>query len=170
MKRWTGLLLVLGAAAVVALTIAARMRPSELERRHAKIRLGMTVDEVAEIMVSGRQDDPGNTTFDPPDGWIWSWRSNKSFLVREVEVAVTFDDLGRVIRTRIPPRWKQGSPRFPLCTIANGAGSRDCGGWSRCGARSLCCGADTGRTRRRTAQPSSVSECGRSPPLLAAET
>jgi hypothetical protein len=48
MKRWACLFLVLIAGATVVISV--RMRPSEWERRHAMIRVGMTPEEVAWIM------------------------------------------------------------------------------------------------------------------------
>lgn len=113
MKRWAGLLLVLVAAAVVAWIVSVRMRPSEWERRHAMIRVGMTRDEVALIM-HGYNREPGHAPahvgrstsgFMPP----------KSIFQRDVLLEVHFGDDDRVVRTtvdgvQVEPPYKWGNP------------------------------------------------------------
>lgn len=49
-KRWAGLLLVLVVSAVVAFAITARTRPVDCVALHARIRPGMTVHEIGDIM------------------------------------------------------------------------------------------------------------------------
>jgi hypothetical protein len=48
-KRWAGLFALFLLAAIGVMVFAPRFQPSELERRHATINLGMTRDEVAKI-------------------------------------------------------------------------------------------------------------------------
>jgi hypothetical protein len=93
-KRWAGLLLVFVAAAIVALVIAARMRPDDLERRHATIRAGMTWDEVETIM--GR---PGERVMCPSPTRVWTppHRLGRP----DVELVVQFDHDLRVTETSV---------------------------------------------------------------------
>jgi hypothetical protein len=97
-KRWAGLLLVLVAAAIVALVIAARMRPDDLERRHATIRVGMTLTEVKRIMNPGREPDAVRAD---GNGFTWEYRPTKRFLTRDVRLGVHFDADADVIRTTV---------------------------------------------------------------------
>src|SRR5262249_25587889 len=97
MLRWIGLSAILLLAAFVAFVVAARLRPTELEQRHALIRPGMTVHEVAGIM--GKEVSP--YTFIEPCGFTWLIRGEKRFLARDPEVEIQFDASGRVVRTSV---------------------------------------------------------------------
>jgi hypothetical protein len=97
MRQWRTIFGVLALAVFLALVIAVQVRPTELERRHATIRPGMTADAVARIM---EPDEIGSPyTFVIPNGWTWSWRLPRRFPVRDVELEVTFDGAGRVVGT-----------------------------------------------------------------------
>jgi hypothetical protein len=100
MKRWTGLCLVLVAAAILALAISARMRPGEWERRHAMIRVGMTRDEVHQIMDTVGPE-PLASSGCGAAGFFWEYRLPKRFLARDVFLVVEFDGDARVIRTTV---------------------------------------------------------------------
>jgi hypothetical protein len=101
MKRWAGWLLILGAAtlATIAISLSLRPRPSELERRLATIRPGMTREEVAEIMNMGepkpecRKGDVAS-----PRSGTWHFHPSSG---REVELTVMFDDDGRVTESAV---------------------------------------------------------------------
>lgn len=99
MKRWFGLLLVLVGAALVASLIAARMRPSKWERRHATIRVGMTPDEVASIM-HGEKPEPRQAPVQI-GSFTHRYVPPKSILVRDVLLEVHFGADGRVVRTTV---------------------------------------------------------------------
>ena len=99
MKRWAGLLTLLLLAAIGAVAISTRLQPSELERRHATIRVGMTRDEVVELMGTG-QADP-RRLLQPVVFWTWSWLPPRRFMARDVLLQVEFDATGRVARTSV---------------------------------------------------------------------
>jgi hypothetical protein len=102
-SRWLGLLGVLVLAAFVAFVVATRLRPTELEQRHALIRPGMTVEEVAKIM--GTEVSPN--TFIEPSGFTWQIRGEKRFLARDPEVEIQFDAARRVVRTSVNGEQRQ---------------------------------------------------------------
>jgi hypothetical protein len=94
-KRWAGLLALFLLAAIGAVVIAPRFQPSEHEQRFAKIRVGMTVDEVEAIM-GGR----GFVEFPAPNAaryWICPRRAGRP----AVALNVVFDDAARVAETAV---------------------------------------------------------------------
>lgn len=96
MKRWDGLIALFLMAAITALAMSTRFRPSELERRHRMIRVGMTVEEVHRTMGNlepSRLRDPA------PRGVTWEYLPPRRFLVSDVRLKVHFDNDARVIRT-----------------------------------------------------------------------
>jgi hypothetical protein len=98
MKRWAGLLALFLLAAIGAVMIAPRFQPSDLERRHAKVRPGMTVEEVTSIM----HPDRGWPNNIQPGEWTWAWRVPRRVGARKVRLLeVEFDNRGRVIRTTV---------------------------------------------------------------------
>jgi hypothetical protein len=98
MKRWTGLLGLLLLAAIGAVVIATRLQPSDLERRHATIRVGMTPDAVVKIMDTGGPE-PLTYLADSGSGYTWSWLPPRRFVARDLHLEVVFDGNARVIRT-----------------------------------------------------------------------
>jgi hypothetical protein len=100
MRRWAGLLALFLLATLGALAISARMRPSEWERRHATIRVGMTPEEVAWIMNTG---GPEPLTFlsERGAGFTLEYRPPKRFLARDVRLEVFFDENARVAGTAV---------------------------------------------------------------------
>ena len=110
MKHWAGLLLVFVVAAIAAVVIAPRFRPSALERRHATIRVGMTSGEVENIMdqagVNHEKAVVSVPKGGPPfRGEVWLWPCRRDTLRGEVKVVVVFDQAGRVTETATSYEW-----------------------------------------------------------------
>jgi hypothetical protein len=69
-KRWGALLALFLLAVIGAVVIAPRFQPNGLDRRHARIRVGMTHEEVRAIMDSSdKQPASGD-----PRRQTWYWR------------------------------------------------------------------------------------------------
>jgi hypothetical protein len=101
-KRWAALLALFLVAAIGAVAISTRMQPSDLERRHATIRVGMTYQEVERIM-----ETPPMGGFNADDGEKRIWWRRSGFAARNVDVAVTFDREGRVVRMTVDGKQRQ---------------------------------------------------------------
>jgi hypothetical protein len=71
------------------------MRPGEWERRHATIRVGMSRDEVRQIMDTGGPE-PLASSGCGAAGFFWEYRPPKRFLRRDVRLEVFFDETARV--------------------------------------------------------------------------
>jgi hypothetical protein len=103
MKRWAGLLALFLLAAIGAVVIAPWFQPSEHEQRFAKIRVGMTKDDVEAIMQ--KQSGVRLNRFVMPAGHpskigeAWYWRCRLSRWGAGVEFVVKFDNTGRVAAT-----------------------------------------------------------------------
>jgi hypothetical protein len=96
-KRWAGLVALFLVAALGAVVISA---PSELERRHATIRPGMTYREVSKMM-GGTGVDFASPVGSGGGGWTRHWSCPKRLGRRHVELVVTFDDEGLVTETTV---------------------------------------------------------------------
>ena len=99
MKRWAGLLALFLVAAIGAVVIAPRFRPTDVERQHATIRVGMNPEEVARIMTGGNPEPP--TLYFGKPGFTWSWLSPRKFMARGVRLEVDFDANASVTRTTV---------------------------------------------------------------------
>ena len=112
MKRWAGLLALFLVAAIGAVMISTRFQPSELERQHATIRVGMTGGEVLEILGTPEPPFLGTSRW---VGLTWTYLPPRRFLARQVRLEVEFDTDERVIRTmvdgvQVQPPYKWGNP------------------------------------------------------------
>jgi hypothetical protein len=107
MKRWAGLLALFLLAAISAVVIAPRFAPSELERRHATIRVGMTASEVVKIMDARVEPLTFLGASNLGSGFTWSYLPPRRFLARDVRLEVDFDTNSRVIRTTVDGEQRQ---------------------------------------------------------------
>lgn len=100
MKLWSRLLAIFLLVAIGAVAISARLRPTELQRRHATVRVGMTSDQVAEIM-GQRQSIPAVRRRAPHAAFTWTFHSPSGEFTRSMCLDVDFDADFRVMRTTV---------------------------------------------------------------------
>jgi hypothetical protein len=99
-KLWSRLLAIFLLVAIGAVAISTHLGPSELQRRHATVRVGMTPDQVAEIM-GQRQSIPAIRRRAPQAAFTWTFRSPASEFTRSMDFDIEFDADFRVMRTAV---------------------------------------------------------------------